>query len=309
MTEEQYLKNLRVPEGPVDVVLDTDTFNEIDDQFALSYLLRSGEKLTVKGLFAAPFFNHHSTSPKDGMEKSYEEILRLLKLAEREDLVPRVFKGSEGYLPDEKTPVISPAAEELVRLASSYSPEHPLYVAAIGAITNVASAILLCPEIVEKIVIVWLGGNGIGWKDEDEFNLKQDIAAGRVVFGSGAPVVQLPCFGVVSAFSVSIPELEAYFEGRNALCDFLVGRVKDEVASYAEGLCVSRVIWDVTAVAWLLNDSNRFMLARLEDAPVPEYDGLVAYDKDRRITYVYHIKRDELLTDLAVKLTGGLCFK
>ena len=39
MTPEQRRKNLSVPAGPVDVALDTDTYNEIDDQFALSYLL------------------------------------------------------------------------------------------------------------------------------------------------------------------------------------------------------------------------------------------------------------------------------
>ena len=36
--------NYRIPEVPtgyVDVVLDTDAFNEIDDQFAISYLIHS----------------------------------------------------------------------------------------------------------------------------------------------------------------------------------------------------------------------------------------------------------------------------
>ena len=83
MTNEQLLKNLQVPAGPIDVVLDTDTYNEIDDQFALSYLLRSGEKLTVKALCAAPFFNENSPPPEDGMERSYREIFNLLHLAER----------------------------------------------------------------------------------------------------------------------------------------------------------------------------------------------------------------------------------
>ena len=55
MTTEQYFKNLEVPDGPVDVVLDTDTFNEIDDQFALSYMLLTRQKLNVRGVCAAPF--------------------------------------------------------------------------------------------------------------------------------------------------------------------------------------------------------------------------------------------------------------
>lgn len=40
MTKEQFIKNLSVPEKKVDVVIDTDAFNEIDDQFAISYLIR-----------------------------------------------------------------------------------------------------------------------------------------------------------------------------------------------------------------------------------------------------------------------------
>ena len=35
------LNRLNKPAGPVDVVLDTDTYNEIDDQYALSYLVNS----------------------------------------------------------------------------------------------------------------------------------------------------------------------------------------------------------------------------------------------------------------------------
>ena len=65
MTTVQLLKNLQTPDHPVDVVLDTDAYNEIDDQFAISYMLRSPERLNVKGLCAAPFFNSNSTSPED----------------------------------------------------------------------------------------------------------------------------------------------------------------------------------------------------------------------------------------------------
>ena len=61
------------------MVLDTDTYNEIDDQFALVYALLCPEKLNVEAVYAAPFTNDRSTGPGDGMEKSYEEILRLLE--------------------------------------------------------------------------------------------------------------------------------------------------------------------------------------------------------------------------------------
>ena len=113
MTREEQIRNLQVPDHIIDMVLDTDTYNEIDDQFAISFMLRSPERINVLGFTAAPYFNAKSTGPADGMEKSYDEIIKLLKLAGREELIARTYRGSKEYLPDEKTPVDSPAAHFL----------------------------------------------------------------------------------------------------------------------------------------------------------------------------------------------------
>ena len=47
MNNEQRMKNLSVPSGKIDVVLDTDAYNEIDDQFAISYMIKSKEKIQL----------------------------------------------------------------------------------------------------------------------------------------------------------------------------------------------------------------------------------------------------------------------
>lgn len=304
MNQEQFFKNLNCPSGAVDVVLDTDTYNEIDVQFALAYLLSCSEKLRIKGICAAPFFNHHSASLGDGMRKSHDEILRLLKLAEREDLNSAVYKGSETWLPDETTPVPSPAASFLADLAGRYTPEHPLYIISIGAITNVASALLLNPDMRENTVIVWLGGHALHMPNTDEFNMKQDVAAARIVFGCGVPLVQLPCSGVVDRFAVSRYELEHWLSGKNALCDYLVQHTVEEAESYAAGRPWTRVIWDVTAVAWLMNESGRFMAEELRVSPIPEYDHHYGFDSSRHfIKYVTEIHRDRLFEDLFARLS------
>ena len=156
MTNEERIKNLSVPSGKIDVVLDTDAYNEIDDQFAISYMMKSKEKINVKAICAAPFYNAHSEDPKDGMEKSYDEILKLLSLM-KENV--NVFMGAEKYLDDEESPVISDASKMMAELSNDYSPEKPLYVVAIGAITNVASALLINPKMKNNVVVVWLGGH------------------------------------------------------------------------------------------------------------------------------------------------------
>ena len=300
MTNEQRIRNLSVPQGKVDVVLDTDAYNEIDDQFAIAYLLRSKEKLNTKAIYAAPFFNDKSGGPKDGMEKSYMEILKLLSLLGEEC---DTFKGSEKYLENEHTPVVSSAAEDLAKRAENYSPEHPLYVVAIGAITNIASAILLNPNVAENTVVVWLGGHAHHYTDTKEFNMLQDVAAARVVMNSGVPFVQLPCFGVVDRFTASKPELEFWLKGKNPIADYLAQNTIDEAERYAKDTAWTRVIWDVTAVAWLLNDSDQFMQSRIIPTPVPTYDNFYATNYNGYpMLYVYHIDRDRLMTDLFKKL-------
>ncbi len=294
MTEIRRIQNLNVPDHPVDCVLDTDAYNEIDDQFAISLMMKH-EKFIMKALYAAPFFNNNSTSPEDGMVRSYNEILNLLTLMGKEEMKANVYEGSRTYLPDEKTPVDSPAARHLCDLSMQYTEENPLYVVAIGAITNVASAIIMNPEIAERIVVVWLGGHDKTWPNTAEFNMMQDVAGARVLFGCGCPVVQLPCMGVVSAFYTTKPELEYWLRGKNALCDYLCDHTIEEAESYANGRVWSRVIWDVTASAWLLNDNGRYMDSVLEPAPIPEYDHHYGFDPHRHfIRRVTHINRDAL---------------
>jgi inosine-uridine nucleoside N-ribohydrolase len=150
--------------------------------------------------------------------------------------------------------------------------------------------------------VVWLGGHAHTWPDNGEFNIKQDVAGARVLFGCGAALVQLPCMGVVSSFTISGPELNYWLKGKNKLCDYLVELTKREAAQYHKEKTWSRVIWDVTAVAWLLDGD--LMQDVIVHAPIPEYDHRYSFD-DRRhfMKYVYYINRDKLVQDLFEKLS------
>jgi purine nucleosidase len=298
LTEQQRIDRLAPPSGRITMVLDTDTYNEVDDQFALAYAILSPHRISLEAVYAAPFLNNRSTSPADGMERSYEEILRVLeKLGVASP--PPVHRGSTDYLVDEQTPRESDAARDLVARARAAT--EPLYVVAIGAITNVASAILMDPSIVAKIVVVWLGGNSLSWKDTLEFNLKQDIPAARVVFGSGVPMVQIPCMGVTTHLATTIPELEYYLRGKSAIGDYLV----DIVAGYTnEPFGWSKVIWDVAAVAWLIDPS--WVPTNLVHSPIVTAEGTWSFDDSRHlIRSAVHVRRDPIFADLFRKLAGA----
>ena len=287
---------LEPPSGPCHMVLDTDTYNEIDDQFAVVYSLLS-PNLTVEAIYAAPFHNRRSNGPGDGMERSYEEILRLL---ERMGRAPDgfVFRGSDRWLTSVDEPVRSEAAEDLIAKARA-SRDGPLYVATIGAPTNVASALLLAPDIIDRIVVVWLGGNPPYLPINNEFNLRQNIVASQIMFSSGVPLVHIPCRSVAQLLQTTLPEMATYVKGRGSIGDYLhqiyEGYSDDHYAR-------SKVIWDISTIAYL-NDAS-WLLSYL--APVRELNDDKSYAPAKPNAHltrlVYSITRDGVFRDLFKKL-------
>lgn len=294
---------LQRPQSKIRVVLDSDAFNEIDDQFALSYALSIPEKLEIEAIYAAPFYNSLSESPADGMEKSYQEILRIIPMLKREDLADRIFRGSVDYLKDEQTPQDSPAARDLVKRAMRMPDGERLYVVAIGAITNVASALLMEPAIRDKIILVWLGGNGYHWPDTQEFNMRQDIAAARVVFGCGAPMVQLPCKGVISHLRTTEPELREHMLGKSEIGSYLY-RIICDIPKKRPSKCWSRVIWDLAAIMWLAGPEDCF-IEHLDHSPLISYDGMYIQDKHRHLIKVIdYVERDPIFEEFFAVLAN-----
>lgn len=296
MNNKELLERLQHPGKKLHMVLDTDTYNEVDDQFALAYAVNSPNALHIEAVYAAPFLNHRSCSPEDGMQKSYEEILRVLGMFH----IPSqdfVFHGSRAYLRDIHTPQESDAARDLVKRALSFQGDS-LYVVGIGALTNIASAILMEPKIINRIVVVWLGGNAFHWKDTDEFNLKQDIYASRIIFDSGVPLIHIPCMGVASHLLTTVPELEYYLKDRDGIGTYLT----DIVKGYCDqSFGWSKVIWDIAAIAWLVNPE--WVPARIVHSPIVTDQLTWSFDDSRHfIKSAIHVDRDQIFADFFRKL-------
>ncbi|MFD2613915.1 nucleoside hydrolase [Paenibacillus gansuensis] len=296
ITEQERIQRLEPPAGrKIRAVMDTDTFNEIDDQFAVVYSLLSPERLVMEAFYAAPFYNELSESPGDGMEKSYRELSKILSLMESE--VPS-YRGSDRYLPGPDTPVDSEAARNLVERARTASPEEPLYVLAIGAITNVASAILLDPSIIRNIVVVWLGGHSLESRDTKEFNLYQDLHASRLVLDCGVPLVLIPCGGVTTHLTTTLSEVRDYVKGQGKIGDYLYETYK---ACREDHFGASRVIWDMTTVAYVVEES--WTPSTLQHSPRISEDFRWIPDRSRHlIRYVEFISRDDVFRDFFGKL-------
>ncbi len=284
----------------LNVILDTDAYNEVDDQFCIAYCMRAKERIDLLSINAAPFFNNRSTSAGDGMEKSYHEIFQVMKLVDPTAAIP-VYRGSGAFLPDKHTPVESEAADNIINTVKASA--APVIILAIGAITNVASAILKYPQLAEEAAVVWLGGNAIHYHHNHEFNLYQDVAAAQVVFDSGIPFLQVPCAGMCTEFVTSVPELSYHLSGKNALCDYLVENVAEECKSYPTPV-TGRIIWDVTAAAALICPAY----CKIVQIPRPiiTSNDNYAFDNAREhYLYVRGLDRDRIYNDLFQKLINA----
>jgi inosine-uridine nucleoside N-ribohydrolase len=293
------LSLLAPPRAPARMVLDTDTFNEIDDQFALVYALLSPENVRVEAIYAAPFHNHRSDGPGHGMDLSHDEILRLLGRMGRpaEGLV---FRGVSDFVGEAKRPQEGDAVDDLIVRARASAPDDPLYVVAIAAISNVASALLKAPDIIDRIVVVWLGGHALNWPDTQEFNLRQDVGGAQVLFDSGVPLVLVPCMGVTSHLHSTVPEIGRYVEPCGAIGAFLAQRFREFTDDHVGW---SKPIWDMAAVAWLLNPE--WTPSMVVPAPIVTRDVTWSIDCRRTpIRYVYYVDRDPIMKDFFAKLAA-----
>ena len=207
----------------VNVILDTDIYNECDDQFAVAYLLKSQDKFNIEAITVAPYHHDNNISIEEGIDKSYDEIIKICNWLHF-DWTNRLFKGSTDYLENDYNEE-NGAVNKIIEIVNKNA---KTYVLAIGTITNVALAIKKEPKIINKIEVIWLGGHSFLSKDNKEFNFKQDVQAVRNVFESKVKLTIIPCKNVASNLRTSIYELEHFLKGKSELCDYLCQRFHND---------------------------------------------------------------------------------
>ena len=327
-----YAERLALPVTPtskankIRVIIDTDAANEIDDQFALAWALLSPSELDVVAVYAEPFsFAHRRQeymtqygAPSDaapfnppavGMERSFDEILKVfdkLGLA----AAGKVFRGSPHYLPSVSQPVPSEAVVHLIATARAHQGSMPLYLVALGCVTNIASALLLAPDIAEKIVVVWTAGFPSHAPQANlAFNLEQDLFASQLLFNSGVPHVYLPGYHVGAQLRLSLPDMERYVKGQGPMGDYLhqlythnpLWPVLGMDANAARQGVYSWVIWDVINIAWLLNPD--WVPSTLVRTPILRDDLHWQAAPNRHWMREAHaVQRDAIFADLFGKL-------
>ncbi len=299
---------LNPPSDRVEMVLDSDMYNEVDDQFALVYALQSADRISLEAVCAAPFLNHRSKSASDGMEQSYQETLRVLKLLDHR-VDDFVFRGATRFLADRNTPVDCPAARRIIKLAKK-DRKGPLYVVGLGAATNIASALLIAPSIANRIVVIWIGGHPYDWPHARDFNLKQDIAAAQVLFDCGVPLVHIPAGDVAASLTITLPELEVGLKVKSPIATKLFDNVEKYYTETGANKkqprsgenAWTKVIWDIATIAWLVAPEE-LVKSKVVASPVLTDDGTWQQSKDRHpVRVAVGLDREAIYNDLFTKL-------
>ncbi len=160
------------------ILLDSDTANEIDDLYAITRaLLEPGFQML--GLSSAQW--NTRLSPPDTVAESQKLNTEILRLMGRQEIPAPM--GSEMIMGkpwggDE--PRDSPAARLMIREARAMPPGAKLTIVNTGAVTNVASAIKLAPDITPKIAVYLMGAHFFAGRkvwNKDEFNVRNDLNA------------------------------------------------------------------------------------------------------------------------------------
>lgn len=277
----------------IHVILDTDINNEADDQFALSYLLKSKDRIILDAVTIAPYSHENNVSIEEGTNLSYNVAKEVFRLC-NENSDDIIYKGSIGYISNGYNEE-NQAVNKIIEIVKK---NKETYILAIGAITNIALAIKKAPEILEKIKIIWLGGHSLLAQNNREYNFKQDIQAVREVFYSGADLTVIPCQNVASNLVTTIFELQHYFDISKGLGKFLYDRFYNDGI---HGITQRRVIWDISVIAYIVNP----YWFETKKVKCPTINDKMEYKESKymhKITFVNNMNVNEIYKDMFKKI-------
>ncbi len=167
----------------VRVIIDTDAACECDDQYAIAHALMS-QKVKVCAIIA----EHFGSTQADSMKMSLEEIKKVVNLMGVKDIP--ILKGASTNLTSTENIVSSKGADKIIDEAMK-DDKRPLFVINQGPVTNLATALLMKPEIASRLTAIWIGGKS-NPSGGFEFNMLNDVIAANTLLQSDAPVWMIP---------------------------------------------------------------------------------------------------------------------
>ncbi len=290
--------DFKVPEQKqIRLIINTDAKNEADDQFAIVHALLT-QKFCLTGIVAAHFGEQRT---KTSMNESYSEIKRLVELMDIDTNIP-VLHGAPHAIRNEEAPMRSEGCDLIIKEALLNDPQ-PLFCICLGPLTDLASALKICPEITDRLTVIWIGGGA--WPEGGaEFNLQNDIIAANIVYKSNVELWQIPR-NVYNMIKVSLSELQVRVKPYGSIGNYLFTQMvefNDQLANHPGWpLGESWVLGDSAALGVLL-DPHEYCFS-LYNAPRIDEDMNYIHDTNHReIRYYNSVDARFILEDFYSKL-------
>ena len=234
-------------QNKVPVILDADTGNEVDDLYAVTRaLMEPGWQLLA--LNAVHWQTSHWAIPNT-MENSHR-LNGVLKGYLKSDV--KTLRGGAMRMYDWGDQAQhSAAAYEIIKQAKALPEDKKLTVIALGALTNVASAIYISPEITPRLKLYWLGST-YDFEHEifgtTDFNCVMDIQALHIILKSKVEMHIMPV-STAAKMTFDFDETQQQLKDIHPLGDFLV----DRWYNHLDESRYERIIWDLALVEAILH--------------------------------------------------------
>jgi inosine-uridine nucleoside N-ribohydrolase len=260
------------------IILDADTANEVDDLYAVVAALIE-PSWNIKALNATHWQTSHWASP-NSMEDSHR--LNQLLTGHLQMQVPTKRGGAARMYDWGDQAQHSAAAYEIIKQAHEMENGERLTVIALGALTNVASALFIDSTIASKINLFWLGTSydfETGVMGTVDFNCIMDTQALHYLLNSEVPMTVIP---VNVAYDMQFDYADTFtrLKGTHPLGDFLV----DRWTNHIDGSRQNRAIWDL-ALIYAMTDPQWISTTNVKTSK--DYG-------DKEITYISKIDGEQM---------------
>ena len=252
----------------------------------------------VQGIISA----HAPSLPDPSAHATYEVLVDVVERRLRMLSHPPLFEGSSLPLADTKTPRRNSGVDFILETSKRFAKENRLVVLTIGAATDVASAILQDPSVVDRINVVAMGFKNP--TDAKEFNVENDPRAWQVILDSDVPVT-------IGSGDVCRKDLALQFEDAKKLVGshgsigaWLWQEYQDWYFRFVKPLRVDDfskpwVIWDIIVLA------HEQGMTTQKSIPRPKLADNLSFEQmntNKTITWITGIDSKTMWTDFINKL-------
>lgn len=205
------------------LIIDADTANEVDDLFAIVRAIAE-PKFSLLGITSAQF--HTSPLASDSTVYESQRINKELLQLMGKTNIPLPL-GSNVPIENSTKPASTPASRFIINTAHKMPIGQKLNVVVLGSCTNVATAIVEDPSIIQKLKVHYLGfwhNVETNTYDKKEFNTGNDPKAVEILLNAKGLDFNVMTATTSEHLVFEKTEVDLHLKNRGGIFDYLINR-------------------------------------------------------------------------------------